>query len=199
MVRMDSIRLAKSLQLKFGVKEGDIIGLCSENRLEYPVIIFAALYLGATVAPLNVTYTKRTAHFTFTLRNFDFFFLYSFFDVFSGEFHHAINLSRPRIIFTSNAVTESTIAVSKQNKFVESIIEIDRTGTDSGTVNGVNVTKMVDLMNSISISDCSTFACKPIDLANNVALVLCSSGTTGLPKGVELTQRNIMVGTSQLK
>lgn len=58
-VRANSIRLAKSLQLKFGVKEGDVIGLCSENRLEFPVIVFAALYLGATIAPLNVTYSKR--------------------------------------------------------------------------------------------------------------------------------------------
>lgn len=58
-VRKQSIRLAKSLQLKFGVKEGDVIGLCSENRLEFPVVVFAAFYLGATVAPLNVTYTQR--------------------------------------------------------------------------------------------------------------------------------------------
>lgn len=117
----------------------------------------------------------------------------------AGEFHHAINLSRPRIIFASNAATTTTIAVSKQNKFVESIIVIDKTGTNSASGNGLNVTKLDDLVSSISINDCNTFDCKPIDLANNVALVLCSSGTTGLPKGVELTQRNILVGTSQLK
>lgn len=119
--------------------------------------------------------------------------------LFAGEFHHAINLSRPRMIFASNAVARTTIAVSKQNKFVESIILIDQSGTSSDSGHGMNVTKLDDLVSSISINDCNTFECKPIDLANNVALVLCSSGTTGLPKGVELTQRNILVGTSQLK
>lgn len=43
----------------FGVKEGDVIGLYSENRLEFPVVIFAAFCLGATIAPINVTYTDR--------------------------------------------------------------------------------------------------------------------------------------------
>lgn len=30
------------------------------------------------------------------------------------------------------------------------------------------------------------------DLNEDIALILCSSGTTGLPKGVQLTHRNIM-------
>lgn len=58
-VRQQVIRLVKSLSNVFGVKEGDVIGLCSENRLEFPVVVYAAFCLGATVAPLNVTYTDR--------------------------------------------------------------------------------------------------------------------------------------------
>lgn len=58
-VRTQVIRLAKSLSNVFSVKEGDVIGICSENRLEYPIIAYAAFCLGATVAPINVTYTVR--------------------------------------------------------------------------------------------------------------------------------------------
>lgn len=58
-IRVQVIRLVKSLSNVFGVKEGDVIGLCSENRLEFPVVVFAAFCLGATVAPLNITYTDR--------------------------------------------------------------------------------------------------------------------------------------------
>lgn len=58
-VRQQVIRLVKSLSNVFGVKEGDVIGLCSENRLEFPVVVFAAFCLGVTIAPLNVTYTDR--------------------------------------------------------------------------------------------------------------------------------------------
>lgn len=32
---------------------------------------------------------------------------------------------------------------------------------------------------------------------DNVAFILCSSGTTGLPKGVQLTHKNVMVGSKQ--
>lgn len=96
-------------------------------------------------------------------------------------------------------MVQPTIAVSKQNKFVEAIIVIDKDDISSSSAHGMKVTKLDELVSSVSITDCRTFDCEPIDLANNVALVLCSSGTTGLPKGVELTQRNILVGTSQLK
>lgn len=57
--RLQVIRLAKSLSTEFGVKEGDVIGLYSENRLEFTIVIFAAFCLGATIAPINVTYTDR--------------------------------------------------------------------------------------------------------------------------------------------
>lgn len=58
-VRRQVIRLAKSLSTVYGIKEGDVIGIFCENRLEFPVIVFAAFCLGACVAPLNVTYTDR--------------------------------------------------------------------------------------------------------------------------------------------
>lgn len=37
----------------------------------------------------------------------------------------------------------------------------------------------------------AAFRCTPVDMHDNVVLVLCSSGTTGLPKGVQLTQFNL--------
>lgn len=57
-VREQSIILAKSM-FSAGVREKDVIGLIAENRLEFPVIAFAAIYLGAIVTPINITYTER--------------------------------------------------------------------------------------------------------------------------------------------
>lgn len=52
-----AVRLAEVLRAAgFGV--GDVIGLSSENRLDFPVVVFAGVLLGATVAPINTTYTK---------------------------------------------------------------------------------------------------------------------------------------------
>lgn len=67
-IRRQVIRVAKSLSTVYGIKEGDVIGIFCENRLEFPVIVFAAFCLGACVAPLNVTYTDRKFHFTCTTR-----------------------------------------------------------------------------------------------------------------------------------
>lgn len=41
------------------------------------------------------------------------------------------------------------------------------------------------------------FRSEPQNISDNVALILCSSGTTGLPKGVQLTQKNVMIGIEQ--
>lgn len=40
---------------------------------------------------------------------------------------------------------------------------------------------------------------KPVNIHDTVALILCSSGTTGLPKGVELTHENVLVCVNHLK
>lgn len=57
-LRAYSIRLAQCLQ-NYGICEGDVVGICSENRLEFSVALFATIYLGAAFAPLNITYNKR--------------------------------------------------------------------------------------------------------------------------------------------
>ena len=46
--------------------------------------------------------------------------------------------------------------------------------------------------------DCFRFA-HVSDERGDVAVVLCSSGTTGLPKGVELTHKNILAFIEYLK
>lgn len=68
-VRCQVIRLAKSLQ-ELDVKEGDVIGICSRNCLEYPILTHATFCLGATIAPINPTYTDRKQYQCYLSRRF---------------------------------------------------------------------------------------------------------------------------------
>lgn len=52
-----SMLLAKCLY-DYGIREGDVISIVSENRAEMAEIIYAVFYLNAIVAPINLTYTE---------------------------------------------------------------------------------------------------------------------------------------------
>lgn len=69
-----------------GLVEGDVVGLCSENCVEMACIVYATLYLGLTLSPLN--------------------FLYS-----PSELRHMITLTRPKIVFCSSTVETVLVKV----------------------------------------------------------------------------------------
>ena len=53
-----SLSVAQCLRAR-GVTVGDVIGICSDNNLDFVLPVLAAYYLGATCAPLNPSYTPR--------------------------------------------------------------------------------------------------------------------------------------------
>lgn len=53
-----SVHVANCL-INFGIKPGDKVGICSENRREFAYVIFGTLCVGATFAPMNTTYGER--------------------------------------------------------------------------------------------------------------------------------------------
>jgi acyl-CoA synthetase (AMP-forming)/AMP-acid ligase II len=57
-IRSRAIRLARTMQAA-GVGKHDVVSIVSENRIELPVTLIAAFLCGATVAPINLTYSDR--------------------------------------------------------------------------------------------------------------------------------------------
>lgn len=155
------VRLAYILQ-KLGVKNNDVVGLSSENSVDFALAMFAGFAVGATVAPLNVTYSDR-------------------------EVDHAINLSKPKIIFASKITIDRVAKVASKNKFVKGIIAIS-----GSSKNFKNIYSLRELMDNVKFQTKPDFTSPVANKNEDVALIVCSSGTTGLPKGVQLTQMNLL-------
>lgn len=57
-----AVSLAMYLQNEIGIKSGDVISVCSENRIEFFITIHAAFLVGAAIAPLNQSYIDSMLH-----------------------------------------------------------------------------------------------------------------------------------------
>lgn len=113
--------------------------------------------------------------------------------LFTGEIHHAVNLSKPKIIFVSQMNFVKAVKVRAANNFITAIVAFDSIHQHCES----QVIAYKELLEIAVIGSSKPFKCAPQNMKENVCLILCSSGTTGLPKGVQLAQYNIIVADSQ--
>lgn len=156
-----SIEIAKALEAS-GVKQGDVVSIMSENRFEFAYVMFGSIFLNCALAPINNSYSER-------------------------EIKHALNLSKPKIIFASAAVSQQVINVAKSLSFIEKVVLLD-----DETRKEEKIVQLKDFLNSRVLQNVK-FEPKACELSKTACLIMCSSGTTGLPKGVQISQKNIIV------
>lgn len=157
-----SIRAAQYM-LGLGIRPGDVVGISSENSLDFCIPVLAAFYNGASCAPFNPAYTE-------------------------GELDHTMSISRPRIVFAS-ALTIQRVIKAAEN--IDSIRDIVLIGCGDPGPLPYNIRRLSDFLTSSQYSS-SAFVPARVNHEKDTCLILCSSGTTGLPKGVELTHRNFL-------
>ncbi|XP_072929833.1 luciferin 4-monooxygenase-like [Epargyreus clarus] len=102
------VNVATGLKL-LGVKRGDVVALCSENRIEFIVSSMAAICCGATVTTLNPIYSK-------------------------DELTHVLNISRPNILLCSQTPLRTHLATFKSLSFIKKIIQFDGTVLSSDII-----------------------------------------------------------------
>lgn len=100
-----------------------------------------------------------------------------------GELKHTMSISQPSIVFCSQLTVQKLTSVQQELPFLR---DISVFGTPSYT----------DLLQRRA--NPWTFKVEKIDSRNVVAALLCSSGTTGLPKCVELTHYNLVAFLTNL-
>ncbi|KAJ2654919.1 hypothetical protein IWW48_005819 [Coemansia sp. RSA 1200] len=168
-----SSQLAAGLYTKVGVRKGDVVAVILPNSIYYTVVVLAVLMLGASCTLANPVGTVR--ELVYQLRDSD------------SKF----------IITTAGIKNAVGKAVAEVGPRIRRTLFIEREG-DEVTENKSSVFDVLcteaDSSNSSDIWDQTATTIDP----DSVAIIPYSSGTTGYPKGVVLTHRNIVANILQV-
>lgn len=158
-----SIEVAKGL-LAVGLKKGDVVSIVSENRVEFAFVMFGTIFNNCIIAPVNNTYS-------------------------ASEISHALNLSKPKIIFVSKTLSKKVVKIAKTLSFVKKVVSLDNeVPTDNIIV------QLRDFLNPRKLASVH-FKPQAVNKVKTCCFIMCSSGTTGLPKGVQISQNGLIVTT----
>ena len=102
------------------------------------------------------------------------------------EIIHILTISKPKCIFVSISCLSRMQKIVKNLPWHPKLILLYPYNSTSA------IPDVPDLIAKIADSELRNFKLPKIDINDHVVLIACSSGTTGLPKGVMLSDKNIL-------
>ncbi|XP_035774716.1 luciferin 4-monooxygenase-like [Anopheles albimanus] len=159
-----SLKLANRFH-RLGLKRGSVVAIASENSLHFPIVTFATIMLGGTILPLNPSYTV-------------------------GEMAHVLQLTKPWSIFASSKPLATIQTMRDRLPFVKLLVAL--VGQRSECPPGAKLPTLDEFFDRSPLHSLTSFTPQPVRLKEQVAVMVMSSGTTGLPKAVQLTHHNVM-------
>ncbi|KFB34945.1 AGAP003482-PA-like protein [Anopheles sinensis] len=103
-----------------------------------------------------------------------------------SEFAHVLQLTKPVAIFASPKPLETIMLLRGQSPSVKLLVSLGKQRPPG------RVALFTDLFDSSPIHSLTAFTPQPVPLQRQIAVMVMSSGTTGLPKAVQLTHHNVM-------
>lgn len=160
--------LAEALR-RFGCDTNTVISISSENNLEFYIPVIASLFVGTILAPINQFYT-------------------------SEELGHVVNITKPKIIFVSELLASKFATLRQNFPYIERVIVFNSEKQIKGAQ---SLKKFITEILGKERIDFSKFQPWNGNTREQTAFIMCSSGTTGLPKGVMLTHYNLATRLAQ--
>lgn len=154
---------------ELGIKKGDIVGVCMPNLYQAVAVFMACNRIGAITTFINSSATNK-------------------------EICDYLNLYESKVFVNFDSTVENNADI-KKNTAVEHIVTLHKCNTSNIDLqSNYTITSNDNLIDYNSLGSISKFQknTKEKIKGNDDALILYTSGTTGKPKSVVLTNKNII-------
>ncbi|XP_061386668.1 luciferin 4-monooxygenase-like [Musca vetustissima] len=160
---LDHSRILSKNLMKLGLRKGDVIGLVASNWTHVTTLMLSSFLCGTPVNALYPGFDKDNVSMVY-------------------------KVTQPKILFCDAENYKTALQVNDQLKLNAPVFVMN----DNDVVEGVGHIK--DLLkdeNDGSDNKYLRFPCKDLS-GDDTAMLLCSSGTTGAPKGVKCSHRALL-------